>query len=151
MSTRDKLNALSFGVLIVGSLLITVLPAHAGENLAAAGKQVFKKCAACHKIGEGAKNSVGPVLTGVIGRKSGTFEAFTYSTLNTSAGANGLTWSKENVLEYLTDPTGFLKTFLTNKGKPDLAVGSAKMAFKLPSEDDRKAVIAYLSTFAPPK
>ena len=38
---------------------------------AAAGETSFKKCLACHSIGEGAKNKVGPVLNGLDGRKSG--------------------------------------------------------------------------------
>ena len=29
-------------------------------DLMAEGEKVFKRCAACHKIGEGAKNGVGP-------------------------------------------------------------------------------------------
>ena len=151
MSTTYKLNVLAIGALMAGALLISVLPALAAEDLAEAGEKVFKKCAACHKIGEGAKNSVGPVLNGVVNRESGTFEGYAYSTLNSSAGANGLTWSQENLLEYLTDPTGFLKTFLTDKGKPELAVGSAKMPFKLLPKDEREAVVAYLTTLAPAK
>jgi cytochrome c len=38
---------------------------------AAAGEKVFAKCKICHQIGEGAKNMVGPVLSGVVGRKAG--------------------------------------------------------------------------------
>ena len=36
------------------------------------GANSFKKCLACHAIGPGAKNKVGPVLNGLDGRKSGT-------------------------------------------------------------------------------
>ena len=151
MSTTYKLNVLAIGALMAVALMTPILPALAAEDLVVAGEKVFKKCAACHKIGEGAKNSVGPVLNGVVNRKSGTFEGFAYSTLNTSAGANGLKWSQENLLEYLTDPTGFLKAYLTGKGKPELAVGSAKMPFKLLKLNEREAIIAYLTTLAPPK
>jgi len=42
--------------------------------LVAAGAQVFKKCAACHKVGDGARNGVGPVLTGVVGAAAGAHE-----------------------------------------------------------------------------
>ena len=35
---------------------------------AAKGEAVFKQCMTCHRIGPDAKNLVGPVLTGVIGR-----------------------------------------------------------------------------------
>ena len=35
------------------------------------GKAVFKKCTACHVVAKGGKNKIGPVLYGVLGRKSG--------------------------------------------------------------------------------
>ncbi len=39
-----------------------------------AGEQVFKKCKVCHASpGESAKNMVGPVLNGIVGRKAGTY------------------------------------------------------------------------------
>ena len=41
---------------------------------AAAGKTSFNKCMACHSIGDGAKNKVGPELNGLDGRKSGSVE-----------------------------------------------------------------------------
>jgi cytochrome c len=115
---------------------------------AAKGEAVFKQCMTCHRIGPDAKNLVGPVLTGVIGRKSGTAEGFSYSALNKAAGENGLVWTNELLMEYLPDPNAFLKKFLTDKGKADLAVGSTKMTFKLANEQQRKDVIAYIDTFS---
>ena len=115
---------------------------------AAEGEAVFKKCQTCHRIGEGAKNLVGPVLTGVLGRKAGTAEGFNYSALNKSTGENGLVWTDELVFAYLEDPNAFLKKFLTEKGKEDLAVGATKMVFKLADETERRNVIAYLKTFS---
>ena len=77
------------------------------------------------------RNLVGPVLTGVIGRQSGTAPGFAYSALNKAAGENGLVWTDDLIMQYLPDPNAFLKKFLTDKGKADLATGSTKMAFKL--------------------
>lgn len=130
-------------------LLVLGFAAQADEGDAAAGEKVFKKCTACHKIGEGAKNSTGPLLNGVVGRQAGTVEGFKYSAINHNAGANGLTWTEENLFAYLADPQGFLKSFLTNAGKADLIAGTTKMTFKLPKEDERRNVIAYLKTFSP--
>jgi cytochrome c len=113
---------------------------------AAAGENVFKKCRACHQVGVGAKAGVGPAQNGLIGRAAGTFEGFSYSALNKAAGEAGLVWTEANIFEYLADPNAFLKKFLTEKGKPDLATGSTKMVFKLADEQDRKDVIAYLKT-----
>jgi cytochrome c len=118
---------------------------------AAKGEQVFKQCMTCHRIGPDAKNLVGPVLTGVIGRQSGTAPGFAYSTLNKSAGENGLVWSDDLIMQYLPDPNAFLKKFLTDKGKADLAVGSTKMAFKLADEQQRKDVIANINKFSEKK
>jgi cytochrome c len=68
---------------------------------AAAGKTSFNKCLACHAIGEGAKNKVGPELNGIDGRKSGTAEGYAYSDANKNSG---ITWNKEQFLEYIRDP-----------------------------------------------
>ena len=67
----------------------------------AAGETSFKKCIACHSIGEGAKNKVGPVLNGLDGRHSGTVEGYSYSDANKNSG---IIWNKEMFLEYIKDP-----------------------------------------------
>ena len=118
---------------------------------AAKGEQVFKQCMTCHRIGPDAKNLIGPVLTGVIGRQSGTAPGFAYSSLNKNAGENGLVWSEDLIFQYLPDPNAFLKKFLADKGKEDLATGTTKMTFKLANEQQRKDVIAYIKTFSPDK
>lgn len=125
-------------------------PAHAAGN-AEEGEAVFRKCAACHKVGEGAKNQVGPVLNGIIGRKAGTSPDYAYSELNKAAGSNGLEWNEERIFTYLEDPNAFLKAFLTTAGKADLAQGQTKMPFKLADKSDRENVIAYLKKFSPDK
>lgn len=128
------------------------LPAGAASAQdATKGEQVFKQCMTCHRIGPDAKNLVGPVLTGVIGRQSGTAPGFAYSTLNKAAGENGLVWTDDLIMQYLPDPNAFLKKFLTEKGKADLATGSTKMAFKLADEQQRKDVIAYINKFSEKK
>jgi cytochrome c len=66
-----------------------------------AGKSSFNKCLACHAVGEGAKNKVGPALNGLDGRKSGTVEGYSYSEANKNSG---ITWNKEVFLEYIKDP-----------------------------------------------
>ena len=66
-----------------------------------AGKASFNKCLACHAVGEGAKNKVGPLLNGLDGRKSGTVEGYSYSEANKNSG---ITWNKEVFLEYIKDP-----------------------------------------------
>lgn len=140
---------------LVSAVLVASSAGHAaGEGSGgdpAKGEQVFKQCMTCHRIGPDAKNLVGPVLTGVIGRKSGTAPGFAYSDLNRHAGDAGLVWSEDLIFEYLPDPNAFLKKYLTEKGKADQATGSTKMAFKLAGEQQRKDVIAYIKTFSTDK
>jgi len=118
------------------------------------GKNIFKKCMACHRIGDNATNLVGPALTGVVGRKAGTFAGFNYSTTMKNAGNDGLTWDDKTIAAYVQDPSGYLKKFLTDAGKPDDYADTPKMTFKLLKPDgtaDPAAiadVIAYLKTFS---
>jgi cytochrome c len=59
---------------------------------AAAGEKVFAVCKACHQVGDTAKNAVGPVLNGLIGRKAGSVEGYNYSDANKKSG---ITWTEE--------------------------------------------------------
>jgi cytochrome c len=67
----------------------------------AAGKTSFNKCLACHAIGEGAKNKVGPELNGLDGRKSGSAPDYSYSDANKNSG---ITWNEAQFKEYIKDP-----------------------------------------------
>ena len=67
----------------------------------AAGKTSFNKCLACHAVGEGAKNKVGPVLNGLQGRKSGTVEGYSYTDANKNSG---ITWDEATFKDYIKDP-----------------------------------------------
>jgi len=99
---------------------------------AAAGEKVFAKCKICHQVGEGAKNLVGPALNGVVGRKAGEVEGYSYSPANKNSG---IVWDEAALKEYLKNP----------KAK----VPGTKMIFAgLPNEKDVDDVIAYLKQFA---
>ena len=90
--------------LTLSALLVIASSAAASSAMAqdvAAGKTSFNKCMACHSIGEGAKNKVGPELNGLDGRKSGTVEGYNYSDANKNSG---ITWGEANLAEYLKDP-----------------------------------------------
>jgi cytochrome c len=123
----------------VGLLLATALgavPALAQEAAAkagdpAAGEKTFAQCRACHQIGETAKNTVGPVLNGIIGRKAGTHEGYNYSPANKNSG---LTWDEATFREYIKDP----------KAK----IPGTKMIFA-GIKDDKKIddLVAYLRQF----
>lgn len=98
---------------------------------AALGEKVFAKCKACHQIGEGAKNAVGPVLNGIVGRKAGTYPDYSYSDANKGSG---FTWDEATLKEYLKNPRA--------------KVPGTKMIFPgLPKSEDVDNVIAYLKQF----
>src|ERR1700693_4065722 len=67
----------------------------------AEGEKVFATCKACHQIGEGAKNAIGPELNGIVGRKAGSVAGYNYSDANKNSG---ITWDASNLAEYLKDP-----------------------------------------------
>jgi cytochrome c len=99
------------------------------------GAEVFKRCRACHDVGDTAKNKVGPILNGIVGRKAGTIEGFNYSDANKKAGADGWVWTEEKMMEYLLNPRA--------------AMPGNKMAYAgLKDEQDRKDLIAYLKKFS---
>lgn len=87
-------------VLVAGAVL--AMPTMASAQDAEAGKKVFaQQCAACHKVGPGAKNTVGPELNGLSERKSGSLEGYNFSpALKTAA----IEWTTENLDEWLADP-----------------------------------------------
>jgi cytochrome c len=90
--------------LTLSTLAVIVSSATASAALAqdaAAGKTSFNKCMACHAIGDGAKNKVGPELNGLDGRKSGTAEGYSYSDANKNSG---ITWNEAQFKEYIGDP-----------------------------------------------
>lgn len=122
--------------------------AQAQEGDAVKGEQVYKRCMACHQVGETAKNRIGPILNDVFGRKAGGVEGFRYSGLNKSAGEAGLVWDKDNIVAYLENPNNFLKDFLKEAGKADQAKGATRMAFRLANEQQRRDVVAYLMQFS---
>jgi cytochrome c len=135
-----------FALALVAAALGSVGTAHAQAGDAAKGETVFRQCMACHRVGDGARNLVGPILNGVVGRTAGTIEGYAYSNINKAAGAAGLVWTEENMAAYLPDPQAFLRKFLTDKGQP--AQGTTKMAFKLANPEAVRDVIAYLKRFS---
>jgi cytochrome c2 len=60
---------------------------------AVAGKQVFKKCEACHSLEPG-KNLIGPSLAGVVGRRAGSEPGYDYSQ---AMKESDLTWNAETI------------------------------------------------------
>lgn len=86
-------------------LLLTLGPETATAQDIAAGERAFAKCRACHQLGEGARNLVGPELNGLFGRKAGTVEGYSYSAANTESG---IVWDEAKFAEYIQNPRGVI-------------------------------------------
>ncbi len=110
--------------------------ADGGEDaLIAQGEKVFRKCSACHAVGDGAKNKVGPQLNGIIGRTFGAADGFGYSDGFVAANAEGKVWTAEEMATFLAKPKEYMK--------------GTKMAFAgLKKDEDLAAITAYLSSFS---
>ena len=124
---RRGVHACLMAVTVAALVMGVAGPAAAQDGNAEEGAEVFKKCRACHDIGPDAKNKVGPLLNGILGRKAGTIDGFAYSDANKTAGAGGLVWTEEVLFKYLENPLTFMK--------------GTKMAFAgLKDAQDRKDV-----------
>lgn len=110
---------------------VLMTTAAAAEGDAEKGKASFAKCAACHAVGPDAANRVGPQLNGIVGRKPGTVEGFSYSSAMTAFGEANGAWTEELLDKYLEKPMALVK--------------GTKMAFAgIRKPEERADVIAYL-------
>ena len=118
-------------LLSVASVLVLNGLGAAQAQDAAAGEKVFSQCRACHQVGPTAKNVIGPQLNGVIGRKAGTVEGYSYTSANKDSG---LTWDEA--------------TFATYIKNPQTVVKGTKMSFAGVKDDQKVSdLTAYLKQF----
>ena len=121
-------------VIATTALLISMGTAALAEDDADKGKRIFNKCKACHAVGEGAKNKIGPVLNGIVNNAAGENGDFKYSDVLLAMAGEGLTWDEANLTAFLTKPKDFMD--------------GTKMAFAgLRKNQEVLDVIAYLKTF----
>lgn len=89
-----------------------------------------RNCTACHQIGEGAKNRVGPRLNGVFGRRAGSLPDFDYSKAMARMGADGLVWTLDTLDPYLDNPKALVSgTRMAFKGLHDAKARADLLAF----------------------
>lgn len=88
------------------------------------GKARYQTCAACHSIED---NDLGPRHRGVVGRRAGSVEDYSYST---ALKQSGIVWNDATLDQWLTNPSAL--------------VPGTKMYFKLDDPQARADVIAYL-------
>ena len=128
-----KVSVFTTGIMVMAMATAGAASASAGESTgdASRGKTVFARCAACHDLNTGATR-LGPSLKGVVGRKSGSFAGFNYST---AMKGKGVSWTPANLDMFLTSPMKY--------------VPGTRMAFAgVPVAQDRADLIAYLQQAA---
>ncbi|MEO5867992.1 MAG: cytochrome c family protein [Sphingomonas sp.] len=97
----------------------------------AKGAEVFKKCAACHTVDQGAPNGIGPNLYATVGE--GVAEGKGGFAFSDALKAHGGKWDFDSLNAWLTNPRKF--------------ASGTKMTFAgLPDEKDRANVIVYLNS-----
>ena len=120
--------SVSARTLILGLALAAMSAPSASAADVENGRKLFRQCEACHTVDAGGKNKIGPNLHGVIGRKAGLVDGYSYSK---AMAASGIVWDDANLGEYLERPAAFLK--------------GNKMAFAgMRKDTDRADVIAYI-------
>lgn len=128
MSNKGLLPGALLG--IAGAALAAPADAQSDQT----GQLLYRQCAACHQIGDGARNNVGPDLTNVVGRKAGVHPDYRFSDALAAAGDAGLVWDAETLDSFLEGPR-------------DLIPGT-KMSYRgLRDADDRAKLIAYIAFF----
>jgi cytochrome c len=122
------------GFVVVASVCCSGVALAQGD--AAKGKAAYAKCAICHQVGPGAQNLVGPELNGIVGRKAASVASYTlYSAGMKKLGAEGFTWTEENLDKWIADPKAMI---------PDSPMA---LAFQgVPDAGERADIIAYLKT-----
>jgi cytochrome c len=112
-------------------------PTAAQDDLVAAGEGVFVKCQRCHAVGAPTKfKKPGPHLNDLFGRKPGSLPDYTrYSEALVAFGQDKV-WDDATLTTFLHDPQGVVK-------------GTHMSFFGLQTDEEIKAVLAYLATFDP--
>ena len=124
--------SVSASVVLVALVASSVmLPSRADGQSAQDGKALFqRRCTGCHALDA---DHEGPRLRGVVGRVAGTVPTFQYSEALRNAKH---TWDEAKLDKWLTD---------TESVVPD-----NDMSFRVPKQEERAAIIAYLKSLSTP-
>jgi cytochrome c len=123
-------SIVALGVLALVALW-TVQPSQAAGQGGQDGKSLFeKRCSGCHALDA---DHEGPRLRGVFGRPAGKVKTFKYSDALQKAR---FTWDEAELDKWLTD---------TESVAPNNDMG-----FRVPKQEERAAVIAYLKSLSTP-
>lgn len=92
------------------------------------GAILYKRCRACHTLGEGERHKVGPNLWNVMGQTAGAREDFNYSA---AMSRSAIVWTDETLSAYLEKPSQYIP-------------GNRMSFVGLRKPEDRAAIIEYI-------
>lgn len=102
----------SLAAILAALAAFAAVPARADDPAAwqqikvEAGQKLFEaSCRRCHAIDAEDRQSYGPLLEGVVGRKAGTFEGYAYSK---AMAGSGIVWTPAALRAWMEDNDGFM-------------------------------------------
>jgi cytochrome c len=126
------------GLLAAAGLASLALPAMSTAQQAPApasaapGERAFRKCTACHALGDDDEGAQGPSLKGILGRPVASRPGYAYSAAMRAHAARQPRWSRAALDAFLADPQGTV---------PDNEMGF----FGIKDPAERAALIDYLA------
>ena len=99
------------------------------------GAELFRKCVACHTVTPDGGHRAGPTLYRLFGRTAGSHPDYPYSA---ALEQSDLVWTQETVAR------------LFEIGPENLVPGSKMPLQRVPSAEDRAALVAYLKRITTP-
>ena len=110
-----------------------------GERLAVAN------CGGCHDLSAKKENKTGPYLWGIVNRRAGTIDGFSYSeAFRQFADSRQFSWSEINLDMLITDPDRLIPDIRMAQQETDSKHGKA---FKnMQNLDNRRELIVFLKT-----
>ena len=115
--------AIVAGGCVAGATLAAVTALQGDPNR---GRTLYQGCTGCLSVDD---NDLGPRHRGVVGRRAGSIQDYSYSP---ALKNSGLTWDEATLDRWLTNPSAM--------------VPGTKMFFKLDAAQDRADVISYLES-----
>lgn len=117
---------LPLSLLVLGLACSAATPAYADGDAANGAKLYPAKCGMCHALDA---NKIGPMQRGVVGRKAGAVDGYSYSA---ALKASGIAWDVATIDKWLVNPSA--------------VVPGTKMSFRLADAKERADIIAYLKS-----
>ena len=124
--------------------------APSGNGDIAAGEAEFnRQCVSCHVITNasgdvlaGRSGRTGPNLFNIPGATIGTVAGFRYGDSIVAAGAQGGVWTEADFVDYVQDPTGYLRAVLNDQR------ARGRMSYRVRDPQQAVDIYAYIASLS---